>query len=246
MGVRNKYCSVWHETTGNTVPTHDCFLNWDQSLSAMETLTSLWLDFFNLKSSMVSATHISGDSSVYPAGFHMATFLNVPTTSFWTTMENLVHDKPSYKGRGKLTESMRNKLTKAACCVISVWLIEYKLSKNSSKTCWTILWTALVVIQTAIQTSAKLCNNSRHNHNKWYIRGATTEEETTHETNSDITSGAKIIFCKSVSYLDLNDVFTTQVQAWVDATDNEGLDDIRSTPTEVDQHMICNIQQAIS
>ena len=39
------------------------------------------------------------------------------------------------------------------------------------------------------------------------------------------------------------------MQAWVDATDNEGLDDIRSTPTttaEIDQQMICDIQRAIS
>ena len=31
-----------------------------------------------------------------------------------TALENLVHDKPSYKGKGKLTEAMRKKLTKAA------------------------------------------------------------------------------------------------------------------------------------
>ena len=46
----------------------------------------------------------------------------------------------------------------------------------------------------------------------------------------------------TVSYLDLNDVITAQVQAWVDATDNESLDDIRSIPittTEIDQQVIC-------
>ena len=45
----------------------------------------------------------------------------------------------------------------------------------------------------------------------------------------------------TVSYLDLNDVITAQVQAWIDATGNESLDDIRSTPTtttEIDQ-VIC-------
>ena len=36
---------------------------------------------------------------------------------FRTTMENLVHDKPSYKGRSKLTEAMRKKLTKAELAV---------------------------------------------------------------------------------------------------------------------------------
>ena len=53
----------------------------------------------------------------------------------------------------------------------------------------------------------------------------------------------------TVFYLDLNDVIIAQVHAWVDVTDNEGLDDIRSTPTtttEIDQQMICDIQCAIS
>ena len=44
-------------------------------------------------------------------------------------------------------------------------------------------------------------------------------------------------------------MINNQVQAWVDATDNEGLEDIRSTPTinsDVDQQMICDIQRAVS
>ena len=39
------------------------------------------------------------------------------------------------------------------------------------------------------------------------------------------------------------------MQAWIDATSNEGLEDIRSTPTinsDVDQQMICDIQCAVS
>ena len=52
-----------------------------------------------------------------------------------------------------------------------------------------------------------------------------------------------------VFYSDLSDAIANQVQAWVDATDNEGLEDIRSTPTinsDVDQQMICDIQCAVS
>ena len=40
-----------------------------------------------------------------------------------------------------------------------------------------------------------------------------------------------------------------QVQAWVNATNNEGLEDIRSTPTmnsDVDLQMIYDIQRAVS
>lgn len=51
------------------------------------------------------------------------------------------------------------------------------------------------------------------------------------------------------AYPGLNDVITTQVQAWADTTDNEGLDDTRSistTTAEVDEQMICDIQRSIS
>jgi len=37
MGVRNKYCAVCHTSSGESIPEHTCFLNWDQSSSAMET-----------------------------------------------------------------------------------------------------------------------------------------------------------------------------------------------------------------
>ena len=44
-------------------------------------------------------------------------------------------------------------------------------------------------------------------------------------------------------------MISEQVQAWVDATDNEGLEDIRSTPTSnsnVDQQLLYDIQRAIN
>ena len=43
-------------------------------------------------------------------------------------------------------------------------------------------------------------------------------------------------------------MLTNQVQAWVDATNDEGLEEVRSTPTinnDVDQQMICDIQRAV-
>ena len=43
-------------------------------------------------------------------------------------------------------------------------------------------------------------------------------------------------------------MLTNQVQAWVDATNDEGLEEVRSTPTinnDVDQQMICDIQCAV-
>ena len=51
-----------------------------------------------------------------------------------------------------------------------------------------------------------------------------------------------------VLVIDLNNMLTNQVQAWVDATDDKGLEEVRSTPTinnNVDQQMICDFQHAV-
>ena len=101
MGVRNKYCSVCYNTTGDTVSPHNCFLNWDQSSSAMET-DIIVTRFFNLKSSMASATRVhfigDGDSSVYPAlvsrvpyGYFIKKLecANHAVKCFWTTMQKI-------------------------------------------------------------------------------------------------------------------------------------------------------------
>ena len=64
-----------------------------------------------------------GDSSVHPTlvsgvpwGYAIRKLecANHAVKCYCTALENLVHDKPHYKGRGKLTETMRKKLTKAA------------------------------------------------------------------------------------------------------------------------------------
>ena len=106
MGVRNKYCSVCHNTTGDTVPPHNCFLNWDQSSSAMETDI---IETGFLQSEEQHGLHYThfigdGDSSVYPAlvssvlyGYFIKKLecANHAVKCFRTTMENLVHNKPS-------------------------------------------------------------------------------------------------------------------------------------------------------
>ena len=64
-----------------------------------------------------------GDSSVFPAlisGVPYGHYIkkvecaNHAVKCYRRALENLINDKPSYKGRGKLTQTMRKKLTKAA------------------------------------------------------------------------------------------------------------------------------------
>ena len=68
-----------------------------------------------------------GDSSVryapvnsIPWGFAIEKIecANHAVKCFCTDLETLVQDNPRYKGRGKLTEAMRKRLTKAARCAI--------------------------------------------------------------------------------------------------------------------------------
>ena len=125
MGVRNKYCAACHNTSGGTIPEHTCFLNWDQSSSAIET--DIIVEGF-CQSETQHGLHYTefigdGDSSVHrtlvrkvPYGtlIKKVECANHAVKCFCGTLESLVLDKPSYKGRGKLTEAMRKRLTKSA------------------------------------------------------------------------------------------------------------------------------------
>jgi len=111
-----------------------------------------------------------------------------------------------------------------------------------------VLW-LLYKLQSRFLQNSPATNATTKQFNIDTSEGATNEEELTIETGNNITSGTKICYKQvvTVSYLDL--MMITQVQAWVDATENEGLDEIRITPTTttvIDQRMICDIQHSIS
>ena len=83
-----------------------------------------------------------GDSSVFPAlvsGVPYGHYIkklecaNHAVKCYRTALEHLINDKPSYKGKGKLTEAMRKKLTKAARSAII--MRSQKQLRNSSMTC---------------------------------------------------------------------------------------------------------------
>ena len=118
LGVRNKYCSVCQKAGEGTVPEHTCFRNWDESSSAMETDIILkgFLQSEQQHSLQYTRFIEDGDSSVYPALASSVSYgpfikkleyANHAVKCYCTALENLVHNEPSYKGRGKLTETMR-------------------------------------------------------------------------------------------------------------------------------------------
>ena len=69
LGVRNKYYSVCHKVAGGTIPPHTCFLNWDESSSAIET--DIILKGFLQSEEQHGLRYFQfigdGDSLVYPA-----------------------------------------------------------------------------------------------------------------------------------------------------------------------------------
>ena len=105
---------------------HRCLKNWDASSSEMET--DVVVEGFTEAERVHGVHYITligdGDSSVYPSliqrvpGYgHCIQKLecaNHACKCYRGALEKLVHDNPSYKGRGGLTEKMRRKQVSGA------------------------------------------------------------------------------------------------------------------------------------
>jgi len=116
MGVRNKYRAVC--SNSDNPPSHTCHKNWDGSSSAMESdITVKGFQQCVQQHGVKYSKFIGdGDSSVrsslvsnVPWGFAVEKVecANHLVKCFCSQLEGLVANNPSYKGRGKMTESMR-------------------------------------------------------------------------------------------------------------------------------------------
>ena len=130
IGVRNKYCSAC--TQGIPPEKHTCYKNWSSSSSEMET--DIILEGFRTAESTHGIRYMrvvgDGDSSVYST-----LLLNVPVWGreikklecanhackcYRGGLERVVQENPHYKGAGRLTEKMRQRLVSAARCAIKM------------------------------------------------------------------------------------------------------------------------------
>ena len=124
MGVRNKFCSICNQHPEQPPP-HTCFRNWNGSSAAMET--DIIVEGFKKCEQQHGIRYTTfigdGNSSVYssviesvPWGYCITKVecANHSLKCYRSALEKLVHDNPAYKGKGKLTENMRKRLTKAA------------------------------------------------------------------------------------------------------------------------------------
>ena len=130
IGVRNKYCTAC--TQGITKDNHTCFKNWDESSCQMES--DIILEGFQQAGAEHGVRYMrfigDGDSSVYSTlvqnvtswGRHIKKLecANHACKCYRSALEKLVQEKTLYKGRGGLTQRMRQRLTSAAQCAIKM------------------------------------------------------------------------------------------------------------------------------
>ena len=130
IGVRNKYCTGCVQ--GHAKDTHTCYRIWDKSSSEMES--DIILEGFcqaelthGLRYTRVIG---DGDSSVYTTLLQYVPgwgrdiikleCANHACKCYWGSLEKLVTENSSYKGKGGLTLKMLKRLTSAARCAIKM------------------------------------------------------------------------------------------------------------------------------
>ena len=271
MGIRNKFCSICTRANNTTspIPEHQCFKNWSCSSSEMET--DIILEGFQMCEQQHGVRYISfigdGDSSVYPTlissipwGYAITKIecANHCVKCYRTALEKLVQDKPSYKGRGKLTEVMRKRLTRAARCAIIMRSKETNQqqaianlrkdllngplhcfgfhSKCSTDFCKTVQQStcassSTALLQSAENTSANDSTLLRHTPPADVASSSATPEQT-------------------ADFDDVDEAMLEQAEFWNDATDEGNLDEVRdiahSSLADLDEGMICDIQRVVS
>ena len=138
MGVCNKYCSTCaHADKENKAPQeHDCYKNWDGPSASMET--DIILQGFKEAESRYGLRYTTfigdGESSLHPNLITGVPCANHAMKCYRASLERLVEEKTHYKGKGKLTKSMRKKLTKAARCAIKMMSVHSKQTRGSKTT----------------------------------------------------------------------------------------------------------------
>ena len=266
MGVRNKYCAVCSKGTDEH-HNHHCFLNWYGSSSAMEAGIILegfqkcyeqhgvrYIEFIGDGDSLVYATLISS----LPWGFAIKKLecANHAVKCFCTAFESLVNTNPSYKGKGKLTKAMRKRLTKAARSAIIMRSKENDKQAAVFQLQHDLLNIPLHCFGCHIKCSPDFCKTIQQSKNLCTLP---SPQSTTPSSQYIPSSQPQFSSCSSSQSTSSNSttyeptqsnsidkVVIEQENAWVNATDSEGLEDVRDIPTvslqNIDQGMLCDIQ----
>ena len=271
MGIRNKFCSICTRAnnTNSPVPDHQCFKNWNASSSEMET--DIIVKGFQTCEQQHGVRYISfigdGDSSVYPSlissipwGYAITKIecANHCVKCYRTALEKLVQDKPSYKGRGKLTEAMRKRLTRAARCAIVMRSQESNREHAIVNLRKDLLNGPLHCFGCHSKCSSDFCKTVQSNQAPVINTIPVNSSESQHATSVDPSDDVQTFDCspdlpseqgQDVELHNVEEAILAQTEFWNDATD-ENLDEVRvianSSPADLDEGLICDIQRIVS
>ena len=262
VGVRNKYCSVCSmaEKHNITAKQHKCYKNWDGPSSSMES--DIIVDGFREAEKKYGLRYTSftgdGDSSVHtnlvtqvPCWGHAIQkkeCANHAIKCYRGALERLVQEKPQYKGKGKLTATMRKKLATAARCAIKM-----RSGEKDTKR-------AVELLRQDLRNGPLHCFGIHSNCSTDYckVKGSTTHTGTTNTNPLDIDNDSTDnTLEQSTNTLNQNDlelsdkeiltaIANQEEQFWEDALDEEDMETVRSVapepPQDVDPEMIWDIQ----
>ena len=249
IGVRNKYCSVCEiaEKQGKEPQNHDCHKNWEGASSSMET--DIILEGFKNAERKYGLRYIrfvgDGDSSVHPTliaevpvwghAIRKVECANHATKCYRAALEKLVAEKPKYKGRGKLTEGMRKRLTGAARSAI----------KMRSSICDKKL--AAELLRQDLYNGPLHCFGIHTNCSPDYCRGV---QATNGSTNTDThTENPAHTSSPQSDETTIITVADNEKQVWDDVMEETDVDALGSAPAqpsvEVDPEMLSDIQRLV-
>ena len=287
IGVRNKYCAICAQASrkGEEAKDHKCFKNWDGASSSMET--DIIVEGFKTAEEKHGVRYIrfvgDGDSSVYPSlvssvpvwGYAIQKIecANHATKCYRSALEKLVNDNPSYKGKGKLTDAMRKRLTKAARCAIKMRSMESDKRAATQKLQHDLHNSPLHCFGIHDACSTDFCKTAQQrvreqHHNTASHDLAPTDslsfESSTSSTTSTVSSSSHSVSsstiasshttalpAEQVSDVSLDTILTVsqeQEEAWSDALDETDLEAVRSIPKsreQVNKVMLCDIQRIV-
>lgn len=132
VGVRNKFCYICKTAQTKGVPpkAHECFMNWTGSSQAMEAdiIVEGFLEAERKHGVRYMRLVADGDSSVearirqhvpvWGQRVEKIECANHACKCLRSHLEQLVMDKPSYKGKNKLTKANRLRITSSIRCAI--------------------------------------------------------------------------------------------------------------------------------
>lgn len=255
FGVRNKYCSVCaaSEKSGQTPQAHECFKNWDGPSSSMET--DILVEGFKQAEKYGLRYTIfvgDGDSSAYPSliaevpvwghSIQKLECVNHAIKCYRSAREKLVQQKPQYKGKGKLTEAMRKRLTMAARCAIKMRSAEPDRKR------------ATELLHEDLRNGPLHCFGNHANCETDYckFKQSTYQSDNILQSSSaDCPAPQPVNFDDQVSseMSAVSAVALEEAQAWCDAMNEDEIEAVRCIPPQsspIDPEMLCDIQQIVS